>query len=207
MTDEREVEMVVESVRVHMLSDRHVVILKETGRERYLPIWIGRWEATAIASQLQGHVPDRPMTHDLLATVLRETGVTVERIVIAALERDTFHARLVVVSGGVSHDVDARPSDAIALALRIGTPIFAMASVLESASLGAPDAGEGVADDTPGTTTARSLPSSQRGTPPSVPRLEATGEPIDPRKLELFRSFVNSLGSEGEGKAGKDASG
>jgi bifunctional DNase/RNase len=190
-----------------MLSDRHVVILKETGRERYLPIWIGRWEATAIASQLQGHVPDRPMTHDLLATVLRETGVTVERIVIAALERETFHARLVVVSGGVSHDVDARPSDAIALALRIGTPIFAMASVLESASLGAPDAGEGVADDTPGTTTARSRPSSQRGAPPSVPRLEATGEPIDPRKLELFRSFVNSLGSEGEGKAGKDASG
>ena len=85
MADEREVEMVVESVRVHMLSDRHVVILKETGRERYLPIWIGRWEASAIASQLQGHVPDRPMTHDLLATVLRETGVTIERIVISAL--------------------------------------------------------------------------------------------------------------------------
>ena len=206
MTDEREVEMVVESVRVHMLSDRHVVILKESGRDRYLPIWIGRWEASAIASQLQGHVPDRPMTHDLLATILRETGVVIERIVISALERDPFHARMVVLAGGTTHDIDARPSDAIALALRLGTPIYAAASVLDTASLGAAEAGEDAGVEPPRTSPARpGVSGTPRSTPPAAPKLEATGEPIDPRRLEVFRSFVNSLGTEGEG--GKDTSG
>ncbi len=71
------VEMVVESVRVHMLSSRHVVILKETERERYLPIWIGPWEASAIAMRLQGLTPERPLTHDLFATALEELGVRI----------------------------------------------------------------------------------------------------------------------------------
>ena len=69
--DDGLVEMVVESVRVHMLSSRHVVILKETGRERYLPIWIGPWEASAIAMRLQGLTPERPLTHDLFASDAR----------------------------------------------------------------------------------------------------------------------------------------
>ena len=195
MSEERapEVEMVVESVRVHMLSDRHVVILKEAAQDRYLPIWIGRWEASAIASQLQGHVPERPMTQDLLATILRETAVRLERIRISALEHETFHARLVLVVDGGQREIDARPSDAIALALRVGAPIYAAASILEVASLGAVDGEEGRAE---GSGPGRSGKSPAMST--TAAALEATGETIDPRRLALFREFVNSLGTEGD---------
>src|ERR671916_2504932 len=89
----RLVEMVVESVRVHMLSSQHVVILKETERERYLPIWIGPWEANAIAMKLQGVSPERPLTHDLFAQTLDELGVVVQRVVISDLADETFRAR------------------------------------------------------------------------------------------------------------------
>src|SRR5438309_7083901 len=88
----RLIEMVVESVRVHMLSSQHVVILKETERERYLPIWIGPWEANAIAMKLQGLAPERPLTHDLFASTLDEIGVAVRQVVISDLAEDTFHA-------------------------------------------------------------------------------------------------------------------
>src|SRR6266542_3659769 len=87
-------EMVVESVRVHMLSSQHVVILRDTVRERYLPIWIGPWEANAIAMRLQGVTPERPMTHDLFAATLLELGVSVRKVVISSLAEETFHARL-----------------------------------------------------------------------------------------------------------------
>jgi bifunctional DNase/RNase len=87
-------EMVVESVRVHGPSGRHVVILKDAEHERYLPIWIGPWEASAIASSLQGLTPERPLTHDLFATALEELGVRLERVVIVELAEETFHARL-----------------------------------------------------------------------------------------------------------------
>ena len=75
------IEMVVESVRVHMLSNRHVVILKERERERYLPIWIGPWEASSIAMRLQGLTPERPLTHDLFATTLEQLGANVVLVV------------------------------------------------------------------------------------------------------------------------------
>ena len=88
------VEMVVESVRVHMLSSRHVVILKETDHDRYLPIWIGPWEASAIAMKLQGLTADRPLTHDLFASALESLGVRVDRVVISTLAEETYHARL-----------------------------------------------------------------------------------------------------------------
>ena len=114
--------MVVESVRVHMLSSRHVVILKETDRDRYLPIWIGPWEASAIAMKLQGLSPERPLTHDLFATALEELGVRVERVVISELADETFHARLVLEGAGRTVEIDARPSDALALAVRAGVP-------------------------------------------------------------------------------------
>src|SRR3989304_9650568 len=83
-------EMVVESVRVHMLSAHHVVILREVDRERYLPIWIGSWEAQAIAMRLQGVSAERPLTHDLLARILGELRVDVQRIVVSALAAGTY---------------------------------------------------------------------------------------------------------------------
>lgn len=164
-----EIEMVVESVRVHMLSSRHVVILKEAGRERFLPIWIGPWEASAIAMRLQGMSPERPLTHDLFASTLGEVGVEVVRVVIASLAEETYHARLIVRARDRQIEIDARPSDALALAVRLGTPIFAVSAVLEQAGLGGETGDEA------------------RATPEGLTPGEA-----DPR-LDVFREFVNSL--------------
>ncbi len=128
-------EVVVESVRVHMLSSQHVVILKEIGRDRYLPIWIGPWEANAIAMRLQGVEPERPLTHDLLASLMRDLGARVREVDIVGLEAETFFARIVLEAGGRIHEVDARPSDALALAVRTGAPVFAADDVLERAGV------------------------------------------------------------------------
>jgi bifunctional DNase/RNase len=128
-------EMLVESVRVHMLSSQHVVILREADHERYLPIWIGSWEAQSIAMKLQGVAADRPLTHDLLAGLLMELDVDVLRIVVSDLSDETYRARIVIDHDGTSHDVDARPSDAIALAVRVSAPIFATEEVLDRAGV------------------------------------------------------------------------
>ena len=136
--DDGLIEMVVESVRVHMLSSRHVVILKESERDRYLPIWIGPWEASAIAMRLQGLTPERPLTHDLFATTLEQLGANVERVVISELADETFHARIFLERDGRTVEVDARPSDALALAVRVGRPDLRRAeAVLDQAALGA----------------------------------------------------------------------
>jgi uncharacterized protein len=130
------VEMVIDSVRVHMLSSQHVVILREAERDRYLPIWIGPWEANSIAMKLQGSTPERPLTHDLATSILGELGVTVKRVVIVDLARETFHARLVLEdSSGHELEIDSRPSDALAIAVRVDAPVFADAAVLERAGI------------------------------------------------------------------------
>jgi bifunctional DNase/RNase len=103
--------------------------------ERYLPIWIGAVEATAIAFALQGIETPRPMTHDLMRDILRETGIEVERIVISELVDQTFFATIRMVSGGSSVEVSSRPSDAIALAVRLGSPIYGAEEVLEQAGI------------------------------------------------------------------------
>lgn len=128
-------EMVVESVRVHMLSSQHVVILREAGNERYLPIWIGSWEAQSIAMKLQGVEAERPLTHDLLTNILGDLSVSVRRIVVSDLTDETYRARIVLVGGGDDYEIDARPSDAIALAVRTAAPIFATEDVLDRAGV------------------------------------------------------------------------
>src|SRR3954453_19928134 len=128
-------EMVVESVRVHMMSSQHVVILRDTGHDRYLPIWIGPWEAKAIAMRLQGVTPERPMTHDLFSQTPADCGVSFKRIIVSDLSDDTFRARLLLQIDGREVDLDARPSDAIALAVRAGVPIYATDSVLDRAGV------------------------------------------------------------------------
>jgi bifunctional DNase/RNase len=134
-------EMVVESVRVHMLSSQHVVILKDTERDRYLPIWIGTWEANAIAMKLQGLTPERPLTHDLFSSTLQELGAAIRQIIISDLADETFHARLIIEQGERTLEIDARPSDSIALAVRAGVPIFATDEVLDRAGV-VPEADE-----------------------------------------------------------------
>ncbi|TFG68835.1 MAG: bifunctional nuclease family protein [Thermomicrobiales bacterium] len=187
--DDGLVEMVVESVRVHMLSSRHVVILKEADseRERYLPIWIGPWEASAIAMKLQGLTPERPLTHDLFTMTLETLDARIERVIISDLADETFHARILLERDGQASEVDARPSDALALAVRAGARIFASEVVLEQASLGR---NGGLGEDTEG---------SEGST------LEATGERLVDPRLDVFRDFINSLDADAEGGEGRSS--
>jgi hypothetical protein len=208
---DRLVEMVVESVRVHMLSNRHVVILKDVEGARYLPIWIGAWEASAIAMRLQGLSAERPLTHDLFSTTLQQLGVRVDRVVISDLAEETYHARLYLERDGLEIEVDARPSDALALAVRSEVPIFAAASVLDQAALGAdPDADEAgdedpdeIDDAARGSGTGEASGGRARRRLP----LERVGDGIVDPRLDLFRAFVNSLDTDPGSGAGGGGSG
>jgi len=132
----RLIEMVVESVRVHMLSSQHVVILKESERDRYLPIWIGPSEANAIAMRLQGMSAERPLTHDLLVSVLGALNSTLSRVVVTHVSEGTFHARLYLeVADGSEAEIDSRTSDAIAVAVRTGSTIYVDERVLDEAGV------------------------------------------------------------------------
>src|SRR5258708_20386749 len=106
------IEMTVDSIRVHMPTGQHVVILKEKQAERYLPIWIGINEANAIALKITGITPERPITHDLLVNILGSVDLTVSRIVVTSLTTKLSYARILAQSNGRSLDIDARPSDA-----------------------------------------------------------------------------------------------
>ena len=114
-------EMVIDSIRVSLMNYQRVVVLKERGADRFLPIWIGSPEAEAIAVKLQDVTPPRPLTHDLLGSVISTLGATVDRVVVTDLTNDTFYAKLVLnLDGGGQTEVDCRPSDAIAIAVRGG---------------------------------------------------------------------------------------
>jgi hypothetical protein len=187
------IEMVVESVRVHMLSSNHVVILKVSDEERYLPIWIGPWEANAIAMKLQGLAAERPLTHDLFARTLDELGVTVREVIITDLSDDTFHARLFLVTGERTIEIDSRPSDALALAVRAGAKIFAEPAVLERAGV-SPEMAEGI--DTEEELADDGEPGSALERAPG----RGADRIVDPR-LDVFRDFINSLGTDQDGES------
>ncbi|WP_026875844.1 bifunctional nuclease family protein [Jiangella gansuensis] len=125
-------ELDVVGVRVEMPSNQPIVLLREVGGDRFLPIWIGAVEATAIAFAQQGIVPPRPMTHDLFKDVLDAVGVSLEQVRITEVRDNTYYAEL-VLSGGV--EISSRPSDSIALALRTGTPIYAAEPLLDEAGV------------------------------------------------------------------------
>jgi hypothetical protein len=129
------VEMTIDSIRVSLMNYQRVVILKEKGTNRYLPIWIGPAEADAIAVKLQNVELSRPLTHDLLQSVISTLGASVEYIVVSGLKEDTFYARLALTIDGVKLDIDSRPSDALALAVRVGAPIYVEEVVLEKAGI------------------------------------------------------------------------
>jgi len=130
-------EMRVVGVRVELPANQPILLLRETeGDHRYLPIWIGSVEATAIALEQQGVKPPRPLTHDLLKEIISALGRELEQVRITYLQEGTFYAEL-VFDGDVR--VSARPSDSIALALRIGVPIHAEEAVLAEAGLIIPD--------------------------------------------------------------------
>ena len=122
-------------VRIELPTNQPIVLLRETEGARYLPIWIGAVEATAIAYALEGVVPQRPLTHDLLKTVSESLGATVVRVVVTELRDSVYYADLVLTRGEDEVTVSSRPSDAIALAARMGAPLFATPQVLEDAGI------------------------------------------------------------------------
>lgn len=129
------IEMTIESIRVSLRNYQRVVILREQGSDRYLPIWIGPAEADAIAVRLQEQSVARPLTHDLLNNMIGEFGASVKFVVVNNLENDTFYAKITVEHDGRTLEVDSRPSDAIALAVRANVPIYADESVLDRAGV------------------------------------------------------------------------
>ncbi|MDP6403091.1 MAG: bifunctional nuclease family protein [SAR202 cluster bacterium] len=128
-------EMVIDRIQVSLMNYQRVVILRVKDSDRYLPIWIGPSEADSIALKLQDVSVPRPLTHDLLGSVIGTLGATVNHIVVSDLNNDTFYAKIILQLNGSSMEVDCRPSDAIALAVRAQAPIYAEDSVLEKAGV------------------------------------------------------------------------
>ncbi|MGQ9909769.1 MAG: bifunctional nuclease family protein [Candidatus Flexifilum sp.] len=129
------IEVVIDSIRVSLMSQYRIVILKDINSDRYLPIWIGPCEADAITIELQEMPPQRPLTHDLLKSVIQELGGQIIHILISDLRNDVYYARIVVEVNGRQMEIDSRPSDAIALAVRARVPIFVSETVMERAAV------------------------------------------------------------------------
>lgn len=175
------IELVIDSIRVNVLSFQRVVILRVKDSDRYLPIWVGASEADAIALKLQDVQVPRPMTHDLLRSALATLGATVSRIVVSELNDDTFYAKIIIQHNGTTMEVDSRPSDAIALAVRTQAPIYAENTVVEQA---------GVAMDL------------ENGKPPGSEGstlVQPVGEE-ELKGLSAYQDFVSSLDLEDLGK-------
>ena len=128
------VEVQIDSIRVSLMSQQRIVILKEIDSDRFLPIWIGAYEAEAITLSLQEIEVTRPLTHDLLRNVLTDLGAEVMRVNITELRDDVFYARILIQVNGRELEIDSRPSDALALAVRVHTPIFVSEEVMDEAA-------------------------------------------------------------------------
>jgi len=168
------IRVTVDSIRVSLLTQNRVVVLREVDSRRYLPIFIGPFEADAIAIALQGLEPQRPMTHDLLKSVFGELGASIRYILVSDIRDQTFFARIVVNQGSHTIEIDSRPSDAIALAVRSDVPIYVEPHVLEQA--GTP------LDD-----------EETSSTEPAAATEEPEAETSSDEGLSLFRDFINSL--------------
>ncbi len=175
------IEMAIDSIRVSLMNYQRVVILKEKLAERYLPIWIGPAEADAIAVKLQGANVPRPLTHDLLRSVIDSLGATVRFIVVNDLKSDTFYAKIILGVNGKQIEIDSRPSDALALAVRADVPIYADEAVLDKAGI---------------------LLDAETGKPIVEGRKETSGgekklsEEEMKAKLSAFYDFINTLDLE-----------
>ena len=166
-------ELSIESIRLSLMNYQRVVILREKDTDRYLPIWIGPAEADAIAVRLQDVAVARPLTHDLLRNLIEQLGGRVAYIVVSDLSNDTFFARIILDVNGETVEVDSRPSDAIALAVRVDAPIYAEDSVLDRAGVLLDDDADGL-----------------EGVASEAKR------PVDPAELEklgAFKDFIEGL--------------
>ncbi len=172
------IQVKIDSIRVSLMSQHRVVVLKDVDTERYLPIWIGPFEADAITIQLQGVQVARPLTHDLLKSVIDEMGATISHVMVNELKNDTFYARIVMNINGQRMEIDARPSDAIALAVRVNAPLFVAEEVMSAASI---------------------VPETSL----DEPRIETESEPMseeEEEQLAVFRDFIEELDLDDLGK-------
>src|SRR5881296_2536614 len=128
-------EMVIYGVSFDMVGKQPIVLLKTVDGNKFLPIWIGHPEAAAILMKLQGATTPRPMTHDLISDVLAQLDAHVSRITVTELRESTFYAQITVQQDGSEVEIDSRPSDAIALAIRADAPIFAADEVIEESAI------------------------------------------------------------------------
>ncbi len=135
------VEMKVKGLMIDPVSNMPIIILRNPTDDTVLPIWVGIFEANAIAMQLEHIVSPRPMTHDLLCNVITALDGTVDRVVVTDLRDNTFFAVLHVIRDGKTITIDSRPSDAMAIALRVGVPIYVESAVLQKSSAGSEDKG------------------------------------------------------------------
>ena len=178
-------EMTIDSIRVSPMNYQRVVILKEKGSDRYLPIWIGPAEADAIAVKLQDLSVPRPLTHDLLRTIIDTLGGSVVHILVNDLQNDTFYAKITIQTDGTTKEIDCRPSDAVALAVRVQVPIYAEESVLDKAGIQLDkDTGKPL------------------GVEPAPPGEPAKAEPTEEelRRMSAFTDFIDTLDLEDFGK-------
>jgi len=178
------IETTVESIRVSLVTQNRVVILKEVDGERHLPIWIGAYEAEAIAMELQGIPATRPLPYDLIRTMLTDFGVVIEQIVISELNDQVFFARIVLDHNGRSLEIDSRPSDAIAIAVRTAARIFVDDSIMDQVGV----AMDG--DDPDDVDIAQRLDQTE----PDAPNERESQASARPEEgLGVFRDFINSL--------------
>ena len=182
-------EMTIDSIRVSLMNYQRVVILKQRDSDRYLPIWIGPAEADAIAVKLQDISVPRPLTHDLLQSVIDCLGAKITHILVSDLKNDTFFAKIGVAMNGKQTEIDSRPSDAIALAVRAQVPIFAEDSVLEQAGV--------QLDAETGKPIIPEEDSAEQDKPPEVREEEL-------KRLSAFTDFINTLDLEDFGKPAKE---
>ncbi len=193
-----EVEMTIDGIRVSLMNYQRVVMLKEKMAERYLPIWIGPAEADAIAVKLQGVTVPRPLTHDFIHSIIKTLSASVKSACINKLDNDTFFAKVTLISNNKPIEIDCRPSDALALAVRVNAPIFAEERVLNKAGiLLDPETGkpiEGKVDflqgDTAIETERKEVPTETEGNPLDVLKLryakgEITKEEYDQVRRDL----------------------
>lgn len=194
------IEVEVDSIRVSLMNQQRVILLKDINEDRFLPIWIGQFEADAITIELQeNRTIKRPLTHDLLKSVIEELGATVDHVFINDMRRDVFYARLVLSVNGEELEIDSRPSDAIAVAVRAKAPIFVSEAVMQKSAVEPDEDVEleaGLEDELDELTDERERRSarSSSAADDDVPDEDKDiDEAVDDSQLSAFTGFVESL--------------
>jgi uncharacterized protein len=182
----RMVEVVIDSVRVSLTNQQRIVVLREVDTERYLPIWIGPYEAEAITIALQDVEVARPQTHDLLKNALNLLNARLLRVEVVSLREDVFFGNLVVEASGRTIEIDSRPSDALALAVRSHVPILVSNEVMDSAGI-IPEQ-DMTSQEPPAASQASSQGSSSTPSPSQQPGGEESEE-----RLSVFEDFLQNL--------------